>query len=438
MIDGSGQRLYKRAKEIIPGGTQLLSKRPEMFLPEQWPAYYAKAKGCTIWDLDGRSYTDMSYMGIGACLLGYADDDVNSAVRSAVDNGSMATLNCPEEFELAELLTSSHGWADMVRYARTGAEGMSVAVRIARTCTGKDIVLFCGYHGWSDWYLSANLTDAAALDEQLIAGLDPAGVPRDLMHTAYPFHYNNTEEFKMLLEKHRGRIAAVVMEPVRNILPEEEFLRTIRDATTAENIVLVVDEITAGYRMTSGGTHLIYGFEPDIAVFAKGFSNGYPMAAVVGRRDVMDTAQRSFISSTYWTERIGPVAAIATIKKHEKLMAHEHLQRVGALVKKGWEEAAGSSGLDISLTGIDPLGHFDFAYDNPLVLKSIFIQEMLKRGFLATNAFYASLAHTDENVKSYTDAVHEVFTIISQAIANGNADTLLDGPVCHSGFERLN
>ena len=154
-----GIKLWNKAKKIIPGGTQLLSKRSEQFLPEQWPSYFKKAKGVEIWDLDGNKFIDMSLMGVGACILGYADDDVNDSVKKIIDKGTMTTLNCPEEVELAELLLHLHPWADMVRYAKTGGEAMAIAVRIARAYTRKDTIAFCGYHGWHDWYLSANLAD---------------------------------------------------------------------------------------------------------------------------------------------------------------------------------------------------------------------------------------------------------------------------------------
>ena len=169
----SGAKLYLHAKDRIPGGTQLLSKRPEMFLPDQWPAYYSRCKGCEVWDLDGRRLTDMSTMGIGSCILGYADDDVNLAVREAVDRGSMCTLNSPAEVALADLLCELHPWAQKVRFARCGGEAMAVATRIARAWSGRDKVAFCGYHGWHDWYLAANLADDSNLDGHLLAGLEP-------------------------------------------------------------------------------------------------------------------------------------------------------------------------------------------------------------------------------------------------------------------------
>ena len=308
--NGKGQMLYKKAKTLIPGGTQLLSKRPEMFLPEYWPAYYSKAKGCKIWDLDGNEYTDVSYMGIGANVLGYANDEVDEAAREAIACGGMTTLNAPEEVYLAEKLISLRPWAGGVRYAKAGGEAMALASRIARAYTKKDIILFCGYHGWHDWYLAANLSNRNALDDLHIPGLEPLGVPSGLAGTNLPFHYNNIGEFNALMAKHKGKIAAVVMEPIRNDWPKDNFLQKIREATEAEGIVLVFDEVSAGFRLCAGGSHRVLGVNPDIAVFAKGMTNGYPLTAIVGKREVMDAAQGTFISSTFYTERVAFAATL--------------------------------------------------------------------------------------------------------------------------------
>lgn len=434
---GKSQDLYKEAKKIIPGGTQLLSKRPEMFLPENWPAYYSRAKGCHVWDLDGNEYMDASYMGIGANVLGYCDDDVDAAVLKAVKAGSMCTLNAPEEVELAELLLKLHPWADMVRYAKTGGESLAIAVRIARAYTKKDVVLFCGYHGWSDWYLSANLAENSALDGHLIQGLDPAGVPRGLINSAKPFMYNDLTAFKHLIEDNRGKIAAVVLEPIRNIYPDKGFLETIREVTEKEGIVLIIDEVSAGFRLNCGGSHLVLGITPDIAVFAKAMGNGYPMAAIIGKKEVMDSAQSTFISSTYWTERIGLCAAIATINKYQNEHVEQHLDKIGKMVQKGWSDLAAKNGLHIHVTSIYPLSHFEFEYPNALVLKTLFTQEMLKKGYLATNAFYTSFAHTEMDVLGYLDTVDTVFAYLADAVKKNNAELLLEGPVCQTGFQRL-
>lgn len=434
---GKSQDLYRKAKKLIPGGTQLLSKRPEMFLPDLWPAYYDRAKGCEIWDLDGKKYFDMITMGIGSCILGYADDDVNAAVTETVRKGSMSILNPPEEVELAELLCSLHPWAQMVRYTRSGGEAMTVAVRIARARAKKDRVLFCGYHGWHDWYISANLSEDNALDGHLLPGLSPQGVPRALTGSSHPFAYNDTEGFKRLVDQYRNEVGVVVLESIRNQEPDKAFVETIRAVTRDCGIVFVVDEITAGWRMNLGGAHLLYGMNPDIAVFAKGISNGFPMGAVIGRREVMEAAQDTFVSSTYWTERIGPTAALACIKKMRANDVPAHLITMGKRIQTGWKTAAEKNGLSVEISGIYPLGHFNFVHAEPLVLKTLFTQLMLERGFLASTVFYASFAHKNEHVAAYLDAVGEAFSFIADAVRNGDPARHLKGPVCHSGFKRL-
>lgn len=434
---GNSQKLYEKAKEIIPGGTQLLSKRPETFLPEFWPAYYEKAKGCEIWDLDGNRYTDMSLMGIGSCILGYADKNVDIAVKSAIDKGSMATLNCREEVELAELLCRLHPWSKMVRFARSGGEAMAIAVRIARAKTGRELILFCGYHGWHDWYLSANLASDKALDGHLLPGLEPKGVPRSLKGLSIPFRYNDIESFLNLVKKNKEKIAAVVMEPIRNYYPQKGFLETIREITERLGIVLIFDEITSGFRLAIGGAHLKFKIFPDIAVFAKGMSNGFPMAAVIGRKHIMKAAQDSFISSTYWTERIGPVAALTTINELIKNKVPNYLNKVGKKIQEGWQASAKKHNLNIVVSGVNPLSHFSFSYKNSLVLKTLFTQFMLEKGFLATTAFYASYAHKDKDIKRYLNKVDEVFGLIEKAVKNGNPEKYLKGHVCQSGFKRL-
>lgn len=284
------QDLYNKAKKIIPGGTQLLSKRPEMYLPGKWPAYYSRAKGCEVWDIDGNHYYDTCIMGVGANVLGYAYDEVDNAAKEAIDNGGMCTLNAPEEVGLAEKLLELHSWAQMVRYAKAGGEAMAMAARIARAHTKKDIVLVCGYHGWHDWYLAANLVKGDPLADVHLKGLDPLGVPRGMAGTNLIFHYNDIDEFKKLVDENKGNIAAVIMEPIRNDYPSGDFLKQIREITLKEGIVLVFDEITAGFRLCAGGSHLVLGVNPDIAVFAKAMTNGYPVSAVIGTKDVMEAA----------------------------------------------------------------------------------------------------------------------------------------------------
>lgn len=431
-----GIRLWQKAKNIIPGGTQLLSKRTEQILPDQWPCYFQKAKGNEVWDLDGNKYIDMSFMGIGSCILGYADPDVDKAVKKVIEQGSMSTLNSPEEVELAELLCQIHPWAEMARFARTGGEAMAIAVRISRAYSGKEKLAFCGYHGWSDWYLAANLADNKNLDGHLLPGLEPRGVPRGLKGTAIPFHYNKIEELEKIVEE--NDIGVIVMEPVRFEKAEDNFLEKVREIANKIGAVLIFDEITSGFRFNIGGAHLKYGVNPDMAVFAKGMSNGFPMAAIIGKKDIMQAAQDTFISSTYWTERIGPAAALATIKKMRDKKVPDYLEELGKKLIKGLKELAAKHSLKLSITGLPALIHFSFDYEKESqAIKTLFTQEMLKRGILASTGIYVSYAFKEEHVNKYLDNIDQVFALIKKAIEEDRVYSLLEGPIAHKGFQRL-
>jgi glutamate-1-semialdehyde aminotransferase len=434
-----GTELYAAAKKRIPGGTQLLSKRPEMFLPDFWPSYYSKAKGCEVWDLDGNKYTDVSLMGVGANVLGYAYEPVDAAAKEAIDKSGMCTLNAPEEVELADLLCLIHPWADQVRYAKTGGEAMSVAVRIMRASAGKDIILVCGYHGWHDWYLSANIGSGDRLAGVHLAGLEPKGVPKGLAGTVKTFHYNDYAAFEELVREDRGSIAGVVMEPIRNEYPEDDFLGKIREVCSREGLILLFDEISSGFRLCTGGSHLKLGVAPDIAVFAKAMTNGYPLAAVIGKAEVMSAAEDTFISSTFWTERVALAATIKAIREYDRLNVSDHLGHIGKAVQERWSSICAEVGLDVEVGGIYPLSHFSFTCKDALAYKTFFTQEMLKRGYLAATSFYVSLAHDEDVVGRYMEAFRDVASTIASMI--GRSESVyehLAGPVCHAGFQRLN
>jgi glutamate-1-semialdehyde aminotransferase len=429
---------FERAKRRIPGLTQLLSKRPDQFAPDLWPTYFSKAEGTYVWDLDGCKYIDMSISGIGANVLGYCDPDVDAAVMRCVGNGNSSSLNAYEDVELAELLCDIHPWADKVRYARTGGEAMTVAVRIARAATGRDRIAFCGYHGWSDWYLAANLTSDESLTEHLLPGLSPLGVPKGLQGTALPFRYNKIEELKAIFNKYPGEVAAVVMEPLRNEMPEPGFLAQVKALAKAAGALLVFDEVSAGFRLNTGGSHLLFEVEPDVAVFAKALSNGYPMAAIIGRDEVMDAVERTFISSTYWTDRIGPVAALATIHKHQQKNVSAHLSMIGKAVQDVWTHAAAEAGLEIHVYGIYPMSHFSFVGSDAQGKMTFFVQEMLKHGILASNRFYANFAQQMTDVERYGEATRSIFKDIARLALKGPMNPHLIGGVSRPGFHRLN
>jgi glutamate-1-semialdehyde 2,1-aminomutase len=433
---GTGQKLWKHAKQVIPGGNMLISKRAEMFLPEQWPAYFSKAKGCKVWDLDGNEYTDMFIMGIGTNILGYGNQEVDDAVRKTIEAGNMSTFNCPEEVYLAEKLIEMHPWAHMARLARSGGEANALAIRIARAAAGKDNVAVCGYHGWHDWYLSANLGDHASLDGHLLPGLQPNGVPRNLKGTVFPFNYNNFAELETLVNTEN--IGVIKMEVVRNMGPEDNFLHKVRKLATDRGIVLIFDECTSGFRETFGGLHKKYGVEPDMAMFGKALGNGYGITATIGKREIMEAAQTTFISSTFWTERIGPTAALKTLEVMERVQSWDTITTTGLDIRQGWQQLADKHGLGISHWGLAALTGFTFQSENALAYKTLITQEMLSKGYLAGNSVYVCTEHSPAIVAGFFDVLDPIFGLIKECEEGRDVMSLLKGPVCHAGFKRLN
>ena len=438
MKSNKGQNLYTKAKKIIPGGTHLLSKRPELFLPNLWPSYYSKAKDCNIWDLDGHKYTDMSHMGVGTNSLGYSNSKIDDKVHLAIKKGNMSTLNCPEEVALAEKLIELHDWADMVRFARTGGEANSISIRIARAATGRDKIAICGYHGWHDWYLSANLNNGDNLEDHLIPGLNPLGVPKGLKNTVFPFQYNNIDELKKIIRENPD-LAAVKMEVVRSVEPEKGYLEEVRRLCTENNIVLIFDECTSGFRETFGGVHKKYQVFPDLCMFGKALGNGYAVTAVIGKKEIMESAQNTFISSTFWTERIGPTAGLATLKEMEKIKSWEIITNRGKAIKDNWKKLASTNNINIEITGMDALATFSIKSDNWLKYKTYITQIMLEKGFLAANVIYSSTKHSENIIEKYSENLAEVFEKISEFEKDiDSVDNHLISDVCHSGFKRLN
>jgi len=428
-----GCSLYHYAKQIIPGGTQLLSKRPEMFAPDIWPSYYKEASGTKVIDLDGREFIDMSIMSVGASILGYSDKDVDKEVIKSIKKGVTSSLVCPEEVELSKRLLELHPWFDMVRFARSGGEAMSIAVRIARAHSKKDKILFSGYHGWCDWYLASNILDKNNLDGHLMGGLDPNGVPNSLVNSAIPFNANSIESLLEKIKNFYNEIGVIVIEPARGEDAPEGYLKNLKELADDIGAVLIFDEITSGFRKCVGGSHKVYGINPHMAVFAKSMANGYAMSAVVGQRKVMQSAQDSFISSTNWTERIGPTAALATIDKYIDKKVDIHINKAGERVKRIWVEAAKSADISIKVSGISSLASFAFNYENNIPLQTFFTVEMLKRGFLGFRQFKPSYSHQDKDLELYNIAVKEIFKMISRDIDCKKTNYQSQ----HSGFQRL-
>lgn len=432
------QKLYRHARERIPGGVNLLSKRPEQFAPNQWPAYFREARGCEMWDLDGRHYYDMSLNGIMACILGFRDPDVNRAVKRRIDLGSWCTQNPADEVAVADLLCEIHPWAERVRFARTGGECAGVGVRIARATTDRSLVAICGYHGWQDWYLAANLGDNNALRGHLLPGLDPLGVPIELRGSSLPFKYNDRQAFQAILDQHGSRLAAVIMEPCRYTDPEPGFLEFVRDGIHKAGGLLIFDEITIGWRLILGGAHRRFGVNPDLALFAKTIANGYPMAAIIGTKEAMEGAHKSFISSAFWTESIGPAAALATIKKLQRIDAPAHVAKMGQLVIDAWRKSAERHNAPLVVEdGYPALPHCHFDHPQANELKTLYTQLMLERGFLGGVLFVPTMAHNETIIARYATAIDEVLSLIKDAIDKERITETMKGPQAHVGFRRL-
>ena len=430
----TGSELWQKAKTLIPGGSMLLSKRAEMYLPAGWPAYFSRTSGCTVWDLDDRAYLDVGLMGVGTNILGYSHPKVDEAVRRTIDAGNLSTLNAPEEVYLAEALIALHPWAGMARFTRSGGEACAVAVRIARAASGKDKVAFCGYHGWHDWYLSANLGEDDSLDGHLLPGLEPNGVPRALRGSSIPFRFNDLEGLTAIMQD--DAVGVIFMEVQRSDPPAPGFLEAVRALATKHGAVLVFDECTSGFRRALGGMHLHYGVDPDIATFGKTLGNGYAINAIIGRAEVMQAAQSTFISSTFWTERIGPTAALATLKVMADEDAPARVHAIGEAVQQRWLDTAQAAGLEISVGGLPALANYSVVGLDPLLVKTYVTSRLLDEGFLGGLSVYASIAHTDTVLDQYFTAVSKVMIELAQLDDAGLRRLLPDG-TAQGGFARL-
>ena len=436
MRNNKGQKLWQKAKKIIPGGDMLLSKRSEMFLPNLWPSYYSKAKGCKVWDLENKMYIDMSIMGIGTNTLGYGYSSIDREVQRNIRKGNMSTFNCPEEVFLAEKLIELHPWAEMVRFARTGGEANAIAIRIARAASGKDKVAICGYHGWHDWYLATNLKDKNQLTEHLLPGLNPSGVPQDLKNSIISFKYNDIDQLKKIVNE--NDIGVIKMEVQRSFEPDKGYLQEVREICNTKKIILIFDECTSGFRETYGGIHLKYKVNPDMAIFGKALGNGYAITSVIGKGNIMQAAQKTFISSTFWTERIGSVAGLETLKCMKKEDSWKKISEVGIKISNGWKNLFEKYQLSFFIGGIKPIPFFCFESKNNLYYKTLITQEMLKRGYLASNLFFASISHNNRIIKNYFKNLEYPIKLIAECEDGRNIKDLLIDERCHDGFKRLN
>ena len=431
-----GQKLYISAKKIILGGNMLLSKRPEMFLPELWPAYFSKAQGINVWDLNKIRYTDM-ICAVGQSILGYSNKKLDLKIIKSIKMGNMTTLNCPEEVELTKKLLSLHPWAQMAKFARSGGEANAMAIRIARAASKKDEVAICGYHGWHDWYLSVNLRGKNKLSKHLLKGLEPAGVPKSLKDSVYPFTYGNYEELLKIVNN--KNIGTIKMEVSRGGLPDVAFLKKVRKLATKKKIILIFDECTSGFRQCLGGLHMKYKIYPDIAMFGKALGNGFAITSVIGKKAIMQKAANYFISSTFWTERIGFVAGVETLKLMNEKKSWKTIVKNGKYFNLKIKNLALKYDLNLKISGIESITFFNFISKKNIVYKTFITQEMLKKKYLASNLIYLSIYHTKNVIDKYMCDLDPVFKKISFFEKNNTKiQKFLKNEICHQTFQRLN
>ncbi len=431
--------LFHRALEILPGGTQLISRRPTRFACGVSPVYAARAQGARFWDVDGYEYIDW-VSGIGAIVLGYADPVVDDAVRQQISLGTMYSINHPLELELAEELCRMLPCAEMVRYAKTGGEACAMAVRIARGVVGRDKVLVCGYHGWHDWYLAANLAAESNLNAHLFPGIEPIGVPAALAGTTIPFPYGDVAALGHLLDDNRGQVAAVMMEPLRSEAPPPGYLAAVARLAREHGAILIFDEVSTGFRYGLAGAQGYVGVTPDMAVLAKSISNGYPMAVVAGLRDVMEPSARMFVSSTYWSDTIGLRAALTTLAEIKLRDVPAGLWKFGARLQSRLNAVAAEVGLDVDCGGLAIHPHLHFGETNEATrrkLATLFIQEMAKRGCHGYASFYLNAAQQDAELEQTVAAARETFAILARGLADRALDELLECDVQLEHFRRL-
>ncbi|MBT7254733.1 MAG: aminotransferase class III-fold pyridoxal phosphate-dependent enzyme [Planctomycetaceae bacterium] len=433
-------QLYDRALKIIPGATQLISRRPQRFAFGVSPVYIEHAQGARFTDVDGNQYIDWA-SGILTIILGYCDPIVDAAVKKQIDLGSVYSLNHEIELELAELLIDRIPCAEMVRFAKGGGDACAVAVRIARGNTNKDKILFCGYHGWHDWYQAANLTTAGTppLDEHLFAGIEPIGIPQALANTAISFPYGDLDRLEQTLIANRGEVAAIIMEPFRTCMPAEGYLAEVKKLAHAHDALLIFDEVSTGFRPADTGVQTVLGVKPDMAVFAKSISNGYAMGAIVGSRESMAGAAEMFISSTYWSDTIGIRAAITTLEEIRKRNTVDHIHHVGKTMASKFKDLATHYDLPITIGGLDynPMIQFDLDQSTCRKLNTIYIQEMAKLGIHTGLGLAINGSHGEEEISETIAAAEQVFARLANGLADDALDQLIECELKTDSFRRL-
>lgn len=423
------EALWARARQRIPSGTQCYSKGPTLYTKGVAPIYLRRGRGCRVWDVDDNEFIDLG-MGLWAVTLGHNYPPHVAALKAALDEGTQFTLMHPMEVELAEKLAAAMPVAEMVRYGKNGSDVTTAAVRLARTCTGRDAVIRCGYHGWHDWYIAWSERNR--------------GVPEFNRTLSGRFSENNRAEFDQLMSQFEGKVAAVIMEGVQGQAPDREFLQHIRASTRKAGALLIFDEVINGFRLALGGAHEWLGIDVDLATFGKGMANGTPISLLAGKREFMKALDTTFFSFTFGGETLGLAAALSTLHVYQQENVINQLDGVGRRLHEGVTQAIGAAGLS-SLVRLSPCPvRTSWIFDSPYpgcpgdTLKSLVQQEVLKRGVLwaGWHALSLSLAHDEIAIQQTLHAFGEALAIAAKAISTQSVEKQLEGEPIQPVFQR--
>ncbi len=416
--------LYKKAVDLIPCVTQTLAKGPTQFIKGIAPKYLTKGKGSHVWDVDGNEYLDFN-MGIGPLSLGYAYDKVDNAIKKQLEDGITFSLMHPLEVEIAELIKEVVPNAESIRYSKTGADITSAAVRVARAFTGREKVLCCGYHGWHDWYIS--VTDRNK------------GIPGTIKDLTFTFNYNDIQSVITSID---SETACVILEPFVFEAPKDNFLQKLRDVCTENGTLLIFDEMWTGFRIALGGAQEYFGINADLACFSKAVANGMPIAILTGRKDVMQLFEKEvFFFTTFGGEALSLAAAKATIEEIRDKNVPAYLAKQGKKLKEGYNKIVNELGIDYSKCigyGCRSIITFDAAKSgqNPLEMKSLVQQEMIKRGILWGGFHNMSFSHSDEDVEYTLKAYQDVLPILKEAVDKRDVRGFLKGDPVEPVFRK--
>lgn len=419
--------LKRKAAGLIPSGTQTFSKGPNQFVQGVAPVFLERGEGCRVRDVDGNEYID--YIGgLGPVLLGYAHPAVNEAVMEQLHKGVIFSLPHPLEIELAELLCGLIPCAEMVRYGKNGSDVTSGAVRLARAYTERDKIACCGYHGWQDWYVGTTTRSG--------------GVPKAVADLTLPFQYNDIDSLRRIFAENPQQVAAVIMEPVSVMEPRDGFLQRVADLTRGEGALLIFDEIVTGFRWSIGGAQEYFEVTPDLACFGKAMGNGFPISAVVGRSNVMQMFDEIFFSFTFGGEAASMAAAVATIRTVRESKVISFIWSQGRKLSDGYNTLAREFGL---LGYTECIGYpcrtvitfKDQEDQESLLLKSLFQQEVLKRGILSCGYHNVSFAHKNSEIDQTLRVYRTALETLSKAIESGNPAQYLEGEPVRPVFRRI-